>query len=287
MPQGSAMTLAWSTDPHLDHAGPAGVAGFCDRLEAAGVEAVLLGGDTATAARLEIFLGELADRIGKPIYFVLGNHDFYGGSIAGIRQRVGALDHPLLRWLPQTGPVALGEGVTLVGCGGWGDARLGDFPGSGVVLNDYLLIEELDEVFDRRGFRRSYGAGTALQERLQRLGDAEASALEPGLTAAAAGGRQVVVLTHVPPFAEACWHQGRISDPDWLPHFTCKAVGVLLARTAAAYPECRFTVLCGHTHGEGTARLAPNLVVHTQGAEYGFPEFRLLTIDSRGVGLGA
>ncbi len=286
MSSGSSTTLAWSTDLHLDHVSPAGVAAFGDRLEAAGVEAVLLGGDIATAARLDRFLVELADRIARPIYFVLGNHDFYGGSIAGIRRRAGALDHPLLRWLPQTGPFALGEGVVLVGCGGWGDARLGDFPGSGVVLNDYLLIEELDEVFDRRGFRRSYGAGTALQERLQRLGDAEAAALEPGLTAAAAGGPQVVVLTHVPPFAESCWHQGRISDPDWLPHFTCKAVGDLLARTAAAHPGCRFTVLCGHTHGEGRATIAPNLVVHTQGAEYGFPEFRLLTIDSRGVVLG-
>ena len=80
-----------------------------------------------------------------------------------------------------------------------------------------------------------------------------------------------MVLTHVPPFREACWHEGRISDDNWLPHFTCKAVGDALLEAMAAAPDHRMTVLCGHTHGGGEAQVLPNLRVLTGDARYGQP----------------
>ena len=64
---------------------------------------------------------------------------------------------------------------------------------------------------------------------------------------------------------------GAISDDDWLPWFTCKAVGDVLLETAAAHPDKHFTILCGHTHGSGHVHIRPNLEVHTGGAEYGRP----------------
>jgi hypothetical protein len=83
--------------------------------------------------------------------------------------------------------------------------------------------------------------------------------------------REVLVLTHVPPFREACWHEGRISDDAWLPHFACQAAGEVLAGALAARPDCRMTVLCGHTHSPGEAQVLPNLRVLTGGARYGEP----------------
>jgi hypothetical protein len=82
------------------------------------------------------------------------------------------------------------------------------------------------------------------------------------------------VATHVPPFKEACWHEGRISNDDWLPRFTCKAVGDLLREAALQRPDRRIDVLCGHTHGAGVAEILPNLIVRTGGAEYGRPELQ-------------
>ena len=66
------------------------------------------------------------------------------------------------------------------------------------------------------------------------------------LEAGASGG-------HVPPFREACWHQGRISDDLWRPPFSCKAVGEALVEAMEAHPGREMTVLCGHTHGAGEA----------------------------------
>jgi hypothetical protein len=76
---------------------------------------------------------------------------------------------------------------------------------------------------------------------------------------------QVLVLTHVPPFPEACVYDGAQSSPAWLPWFTCISTGEVLAEYAAAHPHQRITVLCGHTHGAGVCQPAPNLEVRTGG----------------------
>jgi 3',5'-cyclic-AMP phosphodiesterase len=80
-----------------------------------------------------------------------------------------------------------------------------------------------------------------------------------------------VLATHVPPFRDACWHEGTISDDEWLPHFTSKAMGDALLEIMRDHPAQELTVLCGHTHGRGEARLAENILVLTGGAEYGSP----------------
>ena len=38
------------------------------------------------------------------------------------------------------------------------------------------------------------------------------------------------------------------------------------------HPGRQMTVLCGHSHGEGMARILDNLVVKTGGAVYGAPK---------------
>jgi predicted MPP superfamily phosphohydrolase len=70
-----------------------------------------------------------------------------------------------------------------------------------------------------------------------------------------------------------------VSDDDWLPYFTCRAVGDALLETMQARPDRDLTVLCGHTHGAGTVEVLPNLRVWTGGADYGAPTIeRMLEI---------
>jgi hypothetical protein len=163
--------------------------------------------------------------------------------------------------------VELTESTCLIGHDAWGDGRIGDYAGSQVMMNDYRLIEELT------GLDRA----TRLRK-LNALGDEAADYLGCLLPDALARYRNVLTLLHVPPFKEACWHEGSISDDDWLPHFTCKAVGDLLRDTMQAQPDCQMIVLCGHTHGAGEARILPNLNVITGGAEYGSPSIQELLI---------
>lgn len=80
-----------------------------------------------------------------------------------------------------------------------------------MILTDYALIAELAGHFrlDRRPM-------------LQRLGDEAAAHIHQVLPEALARFGHVILLTHVPPLREACWHAGRLSDDNWVPHFTCK-----------------------------------------------------------------
>ena len=82
------------------------------------------------------------------------------------------------------------------------------------------------------------------------------------------------MVTHVPPFREAAWYQGKTSGEEWLPYFACKVVGDVLVRTMQAYPQSKLLVLCGHTHGGGELQVLDNLKVLTGEARYGKPVIR-------------
>jgi hypothetical protein len=147
-----------------------------------------------------------------------------------------------------------------------------------VFLTDFFAIEELARACDMDHFDGRFAADSDLEKELNRQGDVCAATLRPHLEQAAATSAHVVILTHVPPFREACWHEGHVSDEWWLPSFTCRAVGDLVLRVARDHPATRFTVLCGHTHGEGVAEIAANVTAHTQSAWYEQPDFQVLEV---------
>jgi hypothetical protein len=211
----------------------------------------------------------LAELIVRPIYFVLGNHDFYRGSVASTRRIVGhaVSDTKGLVYLSQTGVVPLTQTTALVGHDGWADGRLGDLDGSDVILNDFLLIDELKHWRDQYVLDKP-----ALRRALETLGDEAAAYLKGLLAEAAAKYPHVIVATHIPPFREATWFKGRPSADDYLPLFSCKAVGDVLVDAAQKHPACQFLVLCGHTHDGGEVQMRENLRVVTGPAEYGNPK---------------
>src|SRR5262245_13897401 len=131
------MRLAWATDIHLNFLSPAQARSFYCKVGETAPDAVLLSGDIAEAPSVERYLLEMAEHLQRPLYFVLGNHDFYGGSIQDVRARMAALsaEHRWLRWLNVAGVVPLTEETALVGHDGWADGRLGRGADSPVLLN--------------------------------------------------------------------------------------------------------------------------------------------------------
>lgn len=268
--------LAWITDPHLNFVSSDRFEELVNEINESRADILLIGGDIGEADSFEKYLHALADACRVPIYFVFGNHDYYRGSIANVRLAARRLTHEsnLLHWLPETGVVCISESTSLIGHGGWGDGQIGDFLASDVVLNDYLLIEELRVT--RRGELRTIEniLTPALLERLHSLGQDAADSLGRHLSEALQHSHEIIVLTHVPPFLEACWHEGRLSDENWSPHFTCGTIGELLRKTMQQHPGKSMTVFCGHTHGAGYAQILENLEVVTGGAVYREPEIQ-------------
>jgi Icc protein len=254
--------VAWLTDIHLDFLDPAARDALAASVRAEQPDSVVVTGDIAIAPTVIDLIEALAQGCGAPLWYVLGNHDYYRGSVADVRARAAAASGRS-RWLHTSGAVRLDATTALVGVDGWGDARLGDFANTRVMLNDFIFIEELTAI-----------ARGELRARLEAYGDESAARLRTLLAEALAWAEHVVVATHVPPFREACWHEGAISNDEWLPFFTCKATGDVLRETFAARPLARATVLCGHTHSSGQADILPNLRVLTGAAEYGAPRIQ-------------
>jgi 3',5'-cyclic AMP phosphodiesterase CpdA len=165
------------------------------------------------------------------------------------------------------------DGVAITGVDGWGDARLGNPEGTDVRLNDFLMIRDL-----------ATPDWNELLARLRRLGDREAELAQVRLDEAFQLAKHVLFVTHVPPFRAACWHDGEVSNDEWLPFFTCDAVGKVLRHAARENPDRHITVLCGHTHSAGEVHVGPNLHVFTGRADYGTPAFDLLEVSATGVG---
>lgn len=257
------MKVAWITDIHLDFLSHKEREAFYAAVADTTADALFVTGDISVAPCLIAHLEALSQALEKPVYFVLGNHDFYSGSITDVRATLRAhVDrHRFLTYLPDAGVVELTRTTALVGCDGWGDSRYGDYARSSVQLSDHRYIKELTGL-----------TNSGLQRELMRLGDEAADQLRKTLPEACAQYPHVILLIHVPPFREACWYQGQLSNDEWLPFFACQAVGDVLLEIMQARPNGRLDVYCGHTHHSGTAHILPNLTVVTGAAEYGMPQ---------------
>ncbi|MDA1143252.1 MAG: metallophosphoesterase [Planctomycetota bacterium] len=266
------MNLVWITDPHLNFCSEEQIAAFLNSVAETAPDAVLLGGDIGEADSVERLLRHFEDALRLLVYLVLGNHDFYRGSIREVRKRVSELckESDFLNWLPDSGVIELDEETCLIGHDGWGDGRLGTYHISRVELNDFRLIREL------KGLDKY-----ARYEVISGLGDEAALHIRQVLPEALERFRNILVLTHVPPWKEACWHEGRISEPDWLPFFACWAAGVELKQAMETRPDRRMLVLCGHTHSDGVAQILPNLRVLTGASVYGQPRMQeIIDVDN-------
>lgn len=254
--------LVWLTDIHLNFLRSFRYDSFFSDILRHQPDAVAISGDIGESSTVVFYLKKLEERLQKPIYFVLGNHDFYRSTFEHVESAVRKLCErsPRLVWLSEAGMVSLTPGTAIVGHDSWPDARLGNYERSEVMLNDYLLIEDLANL-DKEARRR----------KMQARGDAAAAHFRHTLPAALARHRHVYVVTHVPPFREACYYEGKITSDDFLPHFGCKAVGDALREIMSAHPDHRVTVLCGHTHGAAQVQILDNLRVIAGGAEYGQP----------------
>lgn len=250
-------SLLWITDAHLDHLSSTLQDAWFEKLAKSQADMLLLGGDTANSRVFSRMLGRIKEVFPGKVALVAGNHDYYHTSISDFRSELAShFRTGVTIFEPgcQSKPVPLADGVFLCGSGGWGDASAGCANAAGMSLNDENLIAEL----------RTHNLTTRLRE----LGTESATHLREQLLAVPIDASCVIVLTHVPPWPDACWHEGRKSDAFALSRFCWKAGGEVISEVAQQMPETRFIILCGHTHSDGIWKMR-NITCHTAGSAYG------------------
>lgn len=257
--------ILWTTDIHLNFLTNEEIELFIQEIINESPDALLIGGDIGEAKSVCFYLEKLEQSIDCPIYFVLGNHDYYKGSLSNVKKDICQLTNSSkkLFFLDTTPFVELTKDTALVGQSSWADGRFGNYNDSEVMLNDYILIDDFVGLNKNQRLKK-----------LNKLGDETASKIEKSLITAFKQYKKVICLTHMPPFQESCWHEGKISDDNYLPHFSCKSVGDMMKKTMRSKPNCSLKVLCGHTHSPGKAKIMDNLHVFTGKASYGKPEIQ-------------
>jgi hypothetical protein len=150
----SSYHLAWCSDLHINFLNAEKQLRFLDSLRALSASALVITGDISTSLRLGAALDALAT-VGKPVYFVTGNHDYYCSDFASTEAVISGAcqtSRRLVR-LGRGEIISLSPGVTLIGHGGWADGRAGMGRASLAQLNDFLLIKDLkvpkDQLFDK------------------------------------------------------------------------------------------------------------------------------------------
>lgn len=263
------MKYAWASDIHLDHVTDDTLISFAESLIVSNPDGVILTGDISNAKKITYHLSAIEKVVQRPVFFVFGNHDFYGGSIESVRKiaRDTMAMSEFLRYMSITPYTQITSSTVLVGHDCWYDALNGDPHDRRMVLNDWICISEYlgknhDEII---AYSRKLGAEGAVHIM---NGIKKALALKSI--------KNVIVLSHVPPFKESHVFQGKIGADYAQPWFTSKLLGDMLLDAARSYPNINFTVLAGHTHGEVDYVPRHNLRVKVAGAVYGKPSLASL-----------
>ncbi len=243
--------IAVCNDLHFNFLGESTRQAFIKSIDA---DAIIIAGDIGTAPTVCTFLSEFK----IPTYFCLGNHSAYHGSLYETREKVAHLadNSPNLCYLSDQLMVTTGY-TQILGVDSWADGRLGDYANSTVQLNDFVYVSELQVPKHQQLYM------------MQRFADEAAQQLSDKLAQVTA--KNIVVVSHVPPFESACKYRGKPTDPYFLPFFSWKVGGDVLLAFATLHPETSVLVISGHTHYACEVDILPNLHVSVGAAKYGAP----------------
>lgn len=260
------MNLLWLTDLHLDSATPRTRQDFYRSLRETAFDAAVITGDISTSRLLSKHLAELAQACSpRNVYFVLGNHDFYGASFDKVDRIATSCcrQYSNLHHLGQGEIVRLGPDSALIGHRGWADGRAYGGKRTARRFPDQNGIEDLR-------YRSTYPAF----QKMERLGKESAAYFRKLLPYTAAKNRRVLIATHVPPFARAVHFDDRPCEAARLPHFVNASAGALIKRIGSYFPGTQISVLCGHSHSNRSVRIANNIEVRVGSARRGTPHIQ-------------
>ena len=260
-------SLAWASDIHFEFATSDKMNHFYEEVNKSSSTHLLIAGDTSVGQEEKIVttIKEIQKNIDCPLFFICGNHDFYGSSFEKVRTAIAKDSTTSPLYVHKTSGIKLTPKTALAAHDGWCDGRSGTFFNSTIALNDFFYIEDfnvkqVEDIFTEQIFHQ-----------LNHLGNDSAAYAKDTLPNLFKEYQNVIFLTHVPPFRESSWYNGKIGDDGGAPFFVNQALGNALKEIMEEHPENNLTVLCGHTHHEARYQPLENLLVLTADAEYGNP----------------
>lgn len=269
------MNIAWFTDIHLDCVDNLESSLKRIRDESAFSEIVVITGDISVGNSVARHINLLENYLDKPIYFVMGNHDYYFSNILETRKNVVNLCRRLTyaKYLGAVPYVRIDNKTAIIGSDGWYDGINGNANDSELIMNDWLHISDFSPAIKTTMVGKSIDKNIILQIS-RAICNASVNHIFKGIKSAADQFEHLIIATHFPPFAET-YTDNKFKNIDRefvIPWYSSRTMGEMLLSAAKTYPDVQFTVLSGHTHGQFSGKILGNLHAKVGKSQYGAPQ---------------
>ena len=261
----SFKTIAWITDPHFDQCDISKIETLIKDIKKQKADAVLITGDIAEKGTTGLYLQFLQRGLKLPVWFVLGNHDWYNISRERGEEILSKYLSDDLVLLDNIHEIKLNKKSCLVGGENWWDAAFSDTFG---LIDGYVMGEDyqkIDYIAPQTNNKSPF-------DRVRKISNSCSEKIVEKLIEAFKNYDKVYLAVHVPPFKEACVVSGIQIPNNWLNHFCDYGLGDKLKQLMTQYPEKKLKVLAGHTHGKITVKVLDNLTVKVGKAKVGKPQ---------------
>jgi predicted phosphohydrolase len=269
-------SITWCTDLHLDHVDDKKLISFAESLNKSKSDFILFTGDISNSTSVTYKLSAIEHIVKRPLYFVLGNHDYYGSSVEVVRKQMHDLTNvaQYLRYLPTHTYSRLTDNVALVGHDCWYDAGYGNLKQTKMIFNDWIMIKEYAGTINRESLYNVNADYKKVVDVSQKLAHQGVIHIFNGLKDALKDKkiRKVLIASHVPAYLQSHMYEGKLGDDTAHPWFLCKMLSKVIDDACSFYPDRQFVLLSGHTHGRYKNRIRENLEVMVGDAEYGNPK---------------
>jgi len=282
------MLVGVANDIHLDHVKDSVNGSKIKRVArdmSKGLDALILCGDLSVGHLLEAHMKAFQEGSSCPVYFVLGNHDFWcldeESVWATAKSLPGALDF--------AGVVELSKDTCLVGVTGWYDTRAGSLIENTILMPELSLASMYEGLapdklcinpWERTPSQRKYSYSLSFEKKLRAAAVSRAFADTQTISfykrlseASSKDYKTIVIATHFPPWESVSLSpNGPESSKEWLPWSCNINLGYTIESVAEENLKKQFIVLSGHTHNQNTAQIASNLKAISGKAKYKMPK---------------
>jgi len=260
----------WLTDTHFNFLDQAALLGFFLSLEEKKADGIFLTGDVSTGPHLVKHLNLLEKVVKTPVYFVLGNHDYYRATFSEIENSMVELmqSNSRLHYLSVSDPISLSDDVAVIGHDGWYDAGWRAPVTPAIFVWDWYFIKD---------FRALFGT----EERMNLVRARATKAMEfiiENLEKAFKKHSTAYMLTHFPPWPEESDRFYGLLEKFWMPYNSSKMMADALVKIMEKYSDKKLVILAGHTHIKRKIQISSNIEMRVGDAEFGKPQIQKIIL---------
>lgn len=192
---------------------------------------LIICGDISLSTSFSDALKYLQEGLEKSIYFVLGNHDFWGSSFEKVEEMANALSNEDIVWLNKQ-DVHLNDNTVLSGFDGWYDCVNNiENVNSGILMRDWIRIENF------------YSSNKSHIEISKERSQNSYKFSDRIIKNQKSGYKNQIIITHVPPFPQLVKEK-----PGHEAYYTSIDAGNMLISACSTLEKT--ICLSGHTHNK-------------------------------------